>query len=203
VLTFFRRKHATQPSAAPPTRCLELLELLEDLGHPALLADALGYPLAANFSYSMRLLETPNGAGFVMWDCQTSDDIAGSISSAANHDLNVDVITVRGRPKRVRLISMGDDPPLHVGVFDTAREAAGAKDGIARMTTARPQFTRHESAIIEKLAQGDTLASVADRSRVSYNTLRKQLRSMMARSGANTQAQLVAKYLGSVETEGN
>jgi DNA-binding CsgD family transcriptional regulator len=201
VLTFYRRKCATQRLCAPPMRCLALLELMEDLGHPALLADGHGRPVAANFTFSIGLLAPEWGTDCVTHDCQVSDSIANVISRSAKQRLSTDVIEIQGEQKRVRLFNMGEHPPFHIGVFDQACLGPNPSVGAFAVDDPGQEFTRHESAIIEKLASGDTLANVADRSRVSYNTLRKQLRSVMIRSGAQTQAHLVAKYLASFRTE--
>jgi DNA-binding CsgD family transcriptional regulator len=56
-------------------------------------------------------------------------------------------------------------------------------------------FTRAEADLAQHLAEGRTLSEAADASGVSINTVRTQLRGLLAKSGARRQSDLVRTLL--------
>lgn len=56
-------------------------------------------------------------------------------------------------------------------------------------------FSRSEARVLDLIAQGNNLREISALTDTSYNTLRKQMQSMLVRYSARTQAHLLALYL--------
>ena len=57
-------------------------------------------------------------------------------------------------------------------------------------------LTDSEIALIELLSKGSKVAAIADLTGVKESTARQKLKAIFSKVGVNTQAQLVAKFLG-------
>jgi DNA-binding CsgD family transcriptional regulator len=62
------------------------------------------------------------------------------------------------------------------------------------------QFTPTEARIAQTLANGKAIAEIASAHRATLQTVRKQLKIIFAKTGANRQAQCVAVILRSIVT---
>jgi DNA-binding NarL/FixJ family response regulator len=132
----------------------------------------------------------------VLLDLDSSPEAArASAALAAKWPSVAPVVAERGMPlaaviDRVR----SADPSMTVLSSGALRQARGQLRTTARRSpvAAYPRLTERECEVLEALSRGNSTAAIAAELRMSVNTCRGHLRTLMAKLGARSQLEVLA-----------
>jgi DNA-binding CsgD family transcriptional regulator len=169
---------------APSGRVIAANALLDTLA-PALIPTALGGIAISDSARNAELHEALQSAGRGLWGTRRlSIAIAGS---GEHPPLIVHLLPVRGQAQDI--FSGGQ---VLMVVSAIARKPAPQPELLYALFDLSPAEARLAAA----LTSGVTLAEIAARNAVSISTLRSQLRSILAKTGARRQAELMQLLAG-------